>query len=123
MAVLTHARITPPTAARTTRIAYDTLPEAQRRLVDDTLWELGIEDGYTVNGGGQPDPALRFLHSAVTAAAIGLHLADTAELAFCHDCRTLAAADHMTECDDTAWRCTTGTGTGSTCLTRYLAQQ
>src|SRR5690349_20046420 len=81
MALLTHAR--------TQAVAFDTLPANLQRLVDDTLWTLGIEDGHTANGGGVPDASTRLATSAATAAAVGLHLPAGDELTQCANCRAI----------------------------------
>lgn len=121
MSVMTHAP-TPSTPALATNVPLTDLTPEQLRLVDDTLWHLGIEDGHTTNNGGIPVIDLRRMYSATTAAAIGLHLPARAELAQCHDCRTVTSTDQVTECADGAWRCTT-TSDGTPCAARYLDEQ
>lgn len=118
MSVLTHARNQATGPLHDAVSTYD-LTSEQRRRLDDILWHLGIEDGHVTNGGGIPDLGLRRAYSAAAAADIGLRLAPGAEIAQCHTCRTIASADHMSECDDAAWRCTTPRR-GPSCAARYL---
>lgn len=119
MSVLEHAPIHIPAAPLTRTVSYTALGPRQRDMVNAALAELGIEEGHTI-ASGIHDPAARVLHSAVTALHIGLRLPHGHELAQCADCRDIASANDMNECDDGAWRCNSGDPDGQSCLTRYL---
>jgi len=123
MSVITHAPIQATTRPRATAVALYDLTGEQRRLIDDTLWHLGIEDGRTANNGGIPVIDLRRAYSATAAAAIGLYLDDRAEITQCHTCRAVTSTNAAVECDDGAWRCFATRGRGTSCLDQYIDQQ
>lgn len=104
-------------------IAFDTLNPEQRTLLDDTLWDLGIDRGHTANDGGNRDASIRLMRSAHTAAAIGLRLPDGAEIAQCGICDTVAPTGDMREGHDGVWRCTIADPDGTTCLGIYLGTE
>ncbi|MBM9510034.1 hypothetical protein [Actinacidiphila acididurans] len=135
MAVLTHAYApttdTVPTALATTAaptartVRADAIDPAdlgpeQAALASDALWELGIEDGLVVNGGGNPYVDLRRARSAAAAAVIGLHLGPADELAQCGPCRRITADRNVHEADDGVLRCTLPDPDGATCHDKWL---
>lgn len=135
MAVLMHAYApttdTIPAPRPTTAIAASrtaradaidpaTLGPEQRALIDDVLWDLGIDDGHTANGGGTPIIDLRRARSAAAAAAIGLRLGASDEIAQCGPCHRITADRHVHEGDDGVLRCTLPDPDGSSCYGQWL---
>lgn len=136
MAVLTHARNpatttapapaeaapAPATAALVDHIYLHALGPEQRDLIRDVLWDLGIDDGHAANDGGNRDASWRLLRSAAAAAAIGLRLPASQEIAECATCQAILPAARTRE-HDGVLRCTVPDPDGTTCLGIYLGTQ